>query len=408
MKKVITVLMALTMVFGIAGIVSAEAIDATNCAGDGGNLIVPGCGFQPTEQGPPMDCGPFDFEADRCTGKQENRALFPVCECVEEGYYDELLTDTEYGIRMTILVDKHDGQGPVEGDNFVYWAGEGDAGGDGIADLNDGIDVMIFDREGQACETDSLGNYTGAPLASPVEPNAFGASFDDFDFRLANGNAGTPDACAKPNDDCGNCADLWRVVELELKDTVEGFLTESGDSSNWVIDIPDMWADLPNAQAGWTVYVEVCLNQRGDAGQGRENMCVDCNCCFMLEVGTLCCDSAPSSCEDILTFPYFPSKDNFWLGMAITNTGSEEGTATITIYETNGETATITETVAANSTKIITDFAANTSGGAVQAYAKAVCEFPASGFAMFGQVGAGDESLGYLAERCGTCSSCDH
>ena len=405
MKKVFTVLMALTMVIGIAGFASAEMIDATNCAGDGGNLIVPGCGFQPTEQGPDRDCGPFDFESDRCTGKQDNRALFPVCDCVDEGYFDSLTSNQEYGICMTIWVDKHDGQGPVEGDNFVYWAGE--TLNDGMADLSDGIDVLIFEREGQACQVNSLGQYTGAPIPSPVTPNAFGSSFDDFDFRLANGNAGSPETCAV-GDECGTCVDLWRVVELELKSDVEGFLTESGDSSNWVIDIPEMWADLPNAQAGWTVYVEVCLNQRGLAGEGVENICVDCNCCFLLEVGTLCCESAPSSCQDILTFPFFPSKDNFWLGMAITNKGSEEGTANITIYENNGETATISETIPANSTKIIADFAANTSGGAVQAYAKAVCDFPASGFTMFGQVGAGDESLGYLAERCGDCSGCDH
>lgn len=384
MKKTITILAAMMMVFSFAGM--ASALDAVNCAGDGKYIDALGCDT-PGEQ-EERGCGPFDFEnkSDYCGQKQANRAVFPICDCIPDPF-DNVVVDEEYGIGMKILVDKHDGNGPVEGDNFVYWS-------NGFP--SDGISIMTFGSEGAACSTDIEKNYD----ATPISTGTFGSSVNDFCFMTANASTcdGGLQDCASPVDDSS------RVVEFKLKSDAPGYVVTIGDddftASNWVVDIPPMWVDFNGgAQKGWTVYVEVCFNQIG-AGSG---ICHDCICCFDLEIGTLCCDEAPVTSQCTLTFPYFPMTSSYWYGMAVTNTSPDDGTAAVALYENDGDTATGTITIPAHSTKVImtSDLTATGTLGDAQAYVVVTTDFSdASGFAMMAKENNG-VSMGYLAEKCG-------
>ena len=393
MKKVLTVLMAVTIVFGFAGM--ASALTAINC-GDGGSLSVPGCDAPGEQQ--TRSCGPFDFETSICSGiKQYNRAIFPICDCIPTPF-SNVIEDQEFGISMKILVDKGDGQGPQEGDNFVYWSNAGWPGG---------LEVQTFSTQAEACEVDPLGfkSYIG----TPVSVGYFGSSISDFEFDDADGDDNDrpwPDTCAQPANACDND---FRVVEFEMiprdGQTVGYLVTdddEDDNASNWVVDIPPMWVDWTGAQAGWTVYVEVCFELVEGEGSG---ICGDCLCCFDLEVGSLCCEG--SDCEDVLIFPYFPKEGNFWLGMAVTNTSSEDGDVLVELYENDGDTATGTFTIPANETMIVpfADLDANGTLGDAQSYVKATAAFQASGFAMFGNNTTG-VAMGYLAEKQRNCDSC--
>ena len=397
MKKVFTLLMALTMVIGFAGL--ASALDAVNCAGDPGRIADEGCSDVSEQSN--RYCTPFDFEnpADYCNTKQYNRAMFPVCDCIPEPF-ETVAARLEYVIGMKILVDKNDGNDMVAGDNYVYWA----------EDVNEaGISVETFPNQGEACRYTSpisgVKDYDGTPVTT--------GNFDGpFDYMLEDGTAGTPGFSSDCLVGTTNKVVEFTTNTLAAQDpaVTAGYVVsledDAANASNWVIDIPEMWANYPNAQAGWTVYVEVCITETGLSGTG--GICGDCeSCCFVLKIGTLCCDDTilPDGCEDTLTFPYFPTMANFWLGMAVTNTSDEDGDVVVTLYENDGDMGTATITVDANSTRIVQWSELVTDGtlGDDNAYAKMVADFPASGFAMFGNNSTG-VAMGYIAERCSGCS----
>lgn len=404
MKKTITILAALMMVLSFAGM--ASALDAINCGGDPG-YINRGC---ETEQG---SCSYFDFDMptrinDNILGygygycdKMNNRAVFPICDCIPDPFENvtsntgTTLPPQRYEIGMTITVDKKDGNGAVEGNNGVYWA-----------DLVlGGIDVNTYATQGEACaDYDNGSAITNGSFIGP------------YDYLLANGtsqvlvnNILQPAMPLIGTDTCSALEPQDKVVEIRNTRLADAGYTITSDddlynASNWVIDIPAMRTDFTEIEAGWDVYVEVCVYETTGGGDG---ICSDCEaCCFTLFVGTLCCpDSASSADGTTLVFPYLGRTDgSWWNGMAVTNLSDEAATASVTLYE-NGDVWTGDVALEANGIAIIVpaDLTLTTAGGDgvygnERSYVVADVDADASGFAFMANSADGT-SMGYLAEK---------
>ena len=401
MKKTISIIAAFMLVFAFAGMASAE-IDT--CEIDPGN-INRGCesGIE-GQYGQPCATSPFDYEdfgecADDsflnsyCAGGDKgdiHRALFKICDCIDEGIFDDVLEDEIFDIGMKILIDK-DGDGDPESsvNNGVYWAQDVNVTGVGIQSFKPGAGC-----DEESCTPDSLfdGEYT---------------------YILADGT--TTDAAPYTGTDC-DVEDDQEIVEfiatLEQIGTHGYTVTDIDAISNnsvWWIDIPELRIDSGIAEAGWDIYVEMCIYETLDQG----GVCGNCEgCCYTVKIGTICCETGPAAgCTDTLVFPYFPSVDgDWWFGLSVANLGSEDGTAMLTWYESDGTVATASLDVDANTNNadivwVLDDSSTEGTIGNAGGYVQAVTDFPASGFAMManGETGA---SMGYLAEKCGNCGGC--
>lgn len=413
MKKTITILAAVMMVLSFAGM--ASALTAANCGGDPG-YINSGCG---DEQG---TCAPFDFDdysawsrlvnGNLLTGysygenycdKMNNRAVIAICDCIPDPFENvtsnqnnPLLLPNRYEIGMNILVDKKDGNGAVEGANWVYFVAD--------AELADGVNVWTYSSQGVACS-----DYDNSEA---ITAGTFGG---DFDLLLANGSSiilvnNVPQTSQLSTSTNCEAFDPWEKV-VEIRNTP---YTNSGysitpeddqfDASNWVIDIPAMNTDVTEVEAGWDVYVDICIYETTGSGDG---ICSDCEaCCFTLFVGTLCCPDSESSADGTtLVFPYLGRTDgSWWNGMAVTNLSDEAATASVTLYE-NGDVWTGDVALEANGIAIIVpaDLTLTTAGGDgvygnERSYVVADVDADASGFAFMANTNDGT-SMGYLAEK---------
>ncbi len=418
MKKTISIIAAFMLVFAFAGVASAE-IEICSEAG----TIARGCEQVGDEQGGVCTTSPFDYEdffkptLDEdysCFKSQDSyceipvkgdrhRALFKICDCITEGQFEGVNTDDTIDIGMEILVDKHDGNGPVDGDNGVYWA----------QDVNTtGVGVETFETEGAACDAEQC-----------LPDDDF---IGDFDLFLANGKTsvvidGTDtDAATYSGSDC-EVADNERVVAFraaaDQDADAHGYVVQPDDATDnksvWWVDIPELRADSSiTDDTGWDVYVEICMYTTVDDG----GVCGECDgCCYQILIGTLCCDTPQGSgdCTDTLTFPYIPNPaGNYWFGMAVTNLDSIDGSASVTLYEEDGDVATGTVTLEGNvptivdlSTLTLTTSVDGTLGNA-KAYAVVVANVSASGFGFMANSSNG-ASMGYLAEKCAECTECD-
>lgn len=405
MKKV---LMALTMVIGFAAIASAADV-CTTCEEDPGRIYAPAIcyeeqacvitSFDYDNFGP--GCGDGSYCEDGAKG-DKHRALVNICECIPDPFA-AISVDDVMDIEMTIKVDKGNGQ-KVTGANGVYWASR-------VAD----IPVRTFNDAVEACEL---------PCDEPIGDRAFEGGFVYID---ATGDSTTlfPTKC-----DIESTAKVADAAVVTIKSANnydgQGFVIEQDDAndrnSTWWVDIPRIAVDGAVAEQGWKVYVEICVSIDGmdatGANSGSSNICKECVCCCEIYLGELsCCDTAASNCQDTLIFPYLPKTAAYWYGMAITNTSNKTGSVTVTVYENDGDKATATMEVPANSTKIVPNDAlvvtADSTGSGVlgdgQSYAKAVTNgFAASGFGMMAKIADGTSSMGYLAEKvqCGNTCSC--
>ena len=189
------------------------------------------------------------------------------------------------------------------------------------------------------------------------------------------------------------------VVETEAQAktilTGEGSIfTASNQRALW-IDIPNIIYDSSVA-AGQEINVKVTLIKApcGELFSGS----------FL--VGTFGCSVSNAT---TLLYPYFTSmgadSDAWWDGFVVINTGSSDGEASLTVYEQDGDVATMTIPVSANSmyvnvlSSMVSEMTHVTSGegtlGNSAVYIKVVTDFSADGFAMIAQPNSG-ESMGYL------------
>ncbi|MBC2714675.1 MAG: hypothetical protein HF978_05130 [Desulfobacteraceae bacterium] len=373
MKKAMTLLMALTMVFGFAAIAAA---DCFNCAGTAGN-IARGC-----ETGQD-DCYPFDFEGrvdapnSYCDTYKvdQNRAVFKICDCITDGDFETVVAGDTIDISMEILVNGE------SGDNGVYWA-EYVGTVDGY-EHSCGVEMETYEDQEDACDdTDYDDCFEG-----------------NYEYLLADGSVG----CVYSGDDC-ILDDEERVVKFELENRNEphGYVVTTADeidgNASWAIDIPWMRVDPSRVVAGDKVWVRICL-------------LLDCSgicsddvvCCCDVYIGELCC-SFDSAEYAGLIYPYFPPANSAafnLLGMTITNLAALEGSATITMYEDDGDVGTLDVTIPGNGiylTTIADLTAAMTSTGTLgdaKSYLTVTADFPATGFAMIADTIDG-ASMGYL------------
>ncbi len=405
MKKTILIIAASMLVFAFFGVASAEILTCS----DAGN-IARGCEatVTPFQSDPYCYTSPFDYEDfygshwdcstpndSYCPGPDKDefhRALFKICDCIEDGKFTSVDTGDTIDIGMEVLVDKKDGNGPVGGNNGVYWAEDVNTTGSG------GVGVEPFANQGVACADTSC-----------TPKFVFEGVFDYFlgDGTLTRKSPYTGIDCDVPANQ--EITKFQANVKQRGRHGYKVLPADTVDNKSvWWIDIPELRADSNLVTKGWDVYVKVCLYNTLDTG----GVCGECEgCCYNLLIGTLCCDDTPTTCSDTLTFPYFPKTDSYWYGMAVTNLSDEAGSASVTLYEEDGDVFTGTVTIAAHSTYVIdtvADLTLTTSVdgtlGNARSYATVVTDFSASGFAMMAN--SGGTSMGYLAERCSGCTTC--
>ena len=260
----------------------------------------------------------------------------------------------QYQVTMEILVNG------LSGDNGVYWSNE--------APQSEG-----YDNKDDACD------------ALSTDGTALGAAT----YELANESAATPEA---PHiDDCDVAAN-GRAVVMNIADCDLNLV--ANDDYLW-FDLPAFNYDLDDIQEGDVVTVEITINK------------VPCGVYFtgVWEIGTFGCQAAGFT--STILFPYFTNMegDTYWDGISIVNLGSTDGTATLTVYEADGDVATMTVAVSANSMYVnllsamvsgmtLTTSVDGTLGNA-RNYISVTADFNVDGFAMMARSDTG-ESMGYL------------
>lgn len=327
------------------------------------------------------ECGPFDFETGAGAGcpnsKYENRAVFSVCNCPDPTAF---AAGAKIGIRMTILVDKNDGLGPRAGQNGAYWAT---------------TDPYVY-----------FNKYASIDLA--CADTAFDFSFGTGHYYKTTNLTST--GYITPY--TGTLCDVPTTQEatIYVTDRTAGYTITLQDEidalARWAIDIPLIRIDPGILHNGECIYVRVeFLNQ--NIGRG---ICSDCPpiCEGTIKVACVCCsdEEKTSSCF----FPYFTSVvapddiNPYWNGIAIQNTSSVAGKATITASEKDGVgkgTFTTPDPIPAGGMFVATldtlTFDGNLGSG--QVFLTVTTEFPTmDGFAMMANSLTG-ESMGYLCRK---------
>lgn len=378
MKKLLVLLIVAVGLLGLSTGAFAQAIDVCNSCKGGTDVGILECttGQGATCQGPIFNYQTRAGYADESTvtlGTGSYRAIFNVCNCLNSA--TTFVATHRIGIRMTILVNG------VAGDNLgAYWA-----------DPN--ALTLSFGMYAQPADTCAVGAY-----ASVTRSFGLGAYYKADGVTAATPTAGT--ACAVPS---GNRPVVY-TTNLDQGYTIT-VADEVAKLSRWWIILPNMRIDPTVLKNGETISVKIeTLDQ---ATGGICALCVaTCEC--TIEVAKACGAVGPALLNKCL-FPYFTSTtaadatQPFWNGIAIVNTGSTAGTATLTVYQKDGATGTFTTPeIAAHSMYVAAleniGFDGTGLGGA-PLYIKAQSTFSGiDGFAMIANTETG-ESMGYLCRR---------
>jgi len=260
------------------------------------------------------------------------------------------------------------------------------------SDLPDGdyfVTLEVVDTPGVYWS--SLDVYADAydTVANACEATSPATDLPGEFYYLANGLAGSPVASS----DC----DLHSSQKVVKVVTEPGTVASANDRVMWV-DLPLLVFDTAEIVVGTTVQVRVTVSKYPC---GAVSTC-------LVDIGVLGCDANVSS---TLLYPYFTEMENdlYWDGLAVTNLSSYDGVAKLTIYEADGDTATYSLSVQANSIQSVTGeqlaaSATQTGGtgtlGDARFYVMVDADFSADGLGMFANSGTG-ESLGYLPRN--TC-----
>jgi hypothetical protein len=262
-----------------------------------------------------------------------------------------------YDVTFEILVNG------ATGDNGVYWSN--------VAPTADGWTTLDLACAGPA--VNGLGVIT---------------------YELASGAAATPIAPLSMECDLDS---VDRAVLMRAAST--GLNLTSGDDF-LSFDLPPLNYDLDNISDGDVISVRVSVNK------------IPCGQLFTgdWEIGTFGCPALGVSSS--LLYPYFTQMDTaadpFWDGIAITNTSSAAGTVNLTIYEADGDVATMTVNIPAHSMYVnllsamigsmtMTTSVDGTLGNA-RCYITAMGNVNLDGFAMIAYDATG-ESMGYLPRQ---------
>ena len=248
------------------------------------------------------------------------RAIFNICNC--ETAATSFVEGNRIGIRLTLLVNG------VAGDNLgAYWA-------DTAAATN--IEFGSYAESSETCtDTAYLSLGTGGLTDRHFGPGKYYKA--DGVTEVAATYLGT--ACVVP------AANRAVVVNTNVD---SGYLITADDVLNklsrWWIILPEMRVDPSVVKANDVISVRIETLDQASGG-----ICATCRatCVCVIEVAKMC-PKAPLTINNSCLFPYFtsataanPAMGNpFWNGIAIVNTGSAAGNATLTVYQQDGTTGT--------------------------------------------------------------------
>jgi hypothetical protein len=269
---------------------------------------------------------------------------------------------TDYQIVLDIYVN-----GTQSNTQGVYWS-------------NENVAVLGMDSVTTPCP--DLG-YSGTGITG------------SYEYYNASGSlVATPEA---PNSmDCD--VDGSKPVRLISPNSTLGL---AATNDFLYINMPALNYDVDEVSAGMYVTVNVTLLRApcGELWDGE--ICV----------GTFV-DSCTGPAPDVsytLLYPYFTALDaeeTYWDGIVLTNVSDAAGTATLTVYEMDGDVAEIEVSVPANGmyvsllSNMLDNMTPVTTGGSgvlgdARCYIVACTSFASDGFAMMGNPGSG-EAMGYL------------
>jgi hypothetical protein len=217
----------------------------------------------------------------------------------------------------------------------------------------------------------------------------------DTHYRYSNGAYNTAAAPVATDPDC-SIASAARAVRV-LTDA--NAFVGANNIRYLYIDFPSMVYDTSQVSEGDQVSIRYELRR------------FPCGTIYTGEqcVGTFGCAAATVVRQ--LFYPYFTAfapEDTFWDGIVITNVDNTNGTATITVYESDGDISSMTATVnaVAQYVNLLSEMAggltatANSAGdgtiGNSTCYVVVCTNFDSDGFAMIADTSDQGESMGYL------------
>jgi len=390
MKKL---LVLLTLVVGLLGFSTgafAQLIDVcTDCKGGTtlGSLPCPGA---------QASCAPFNYQTRDGYSNEPTkypapqygpyRAIFNICNC--ETAATSFVVGHRIGIRLTILVN-----GVAADNQGAYWAGTPD---DALTGNSANIEFGMYATPAETCAAGAYLSLGGSGSA----PRFFGPGT----YYKADG---TTTATPIANDVCAvgsSNRPIMITTDIQNGYTITQYDVDNKLSRWWII-LPSMRIDPTVLFNGETISVKIeTLDQ---ATGGICSTCVaTCEC--VIEVARVCPQGGALTGISCL-FPYFTSTtsatpDNpFWNGIAIVNTGSAPGTATLTVYQQDGKTGTFTTPVVQGGSMYVAALEnigfTGTGLGDMPVYIKVTSTFGnIDGFAMIANSQSG-ESMGYLCRK---------
>ncbi|MHB8910683.1 MAG: hypothetical protein ACYDAA_17555 [Syntrophales bacterium] len=376
MKKLVVLLIVAVGLLGLSTGAFAQALDVCNSCKGGTTLGTIACvGEQST-------CVPAIFNYQTRSGYSgvtspytmdatPYRAIFNVCNCTNAG--TTFVTGHRIGIRMTILVN-----GTATDTQGAYWA-------DSAATT---VDFRAFAQPADTC-------VVGAWTATSVKTFGLGS------YYKADGTTAATPTSASP---CATAADNRAVIYQTNAD--QGYTIQATDEtlklSRWWINIPNIRVDPATLHNGEVIAVKIETLDQSTGG-----ICALCvaTCECTIEVAKVCPQGGASSC----LFPYFTSTtaangtQPYWNGIAIVNTGSTAGTATLKVYQKDGSTGTFTTpSIPAKSMYVAALENVGFTGtglGDQPLYINVTSTFGSiDGFAMIANTETG-ESMGYLCRK---------
>jgi len=391
MKKRIASLLVVLMMFSLTGNVFAEDASCNNCKCP--VWAVP-CPEVVTEQGATgSTMCPFDYDAmtgycnaPPATMAERNcKVILDICSCPQAC---QIVVGNTLGIQIEIITPG------------VYWA-----------ENTPSIQFELFNKT----------NITGACNDTTINdgvPVTDNRSIGGISYFMADGAT-----AATPNPACRNTVTNAEKAKILLSnDITQGYVITQDDTINkscqmW-IDIPAMIvnaAEYTEAMRGQEIQIKVGIFTDWTWVTNADNYlcptCVHANLCeCTITVGKFCCDAPVENFS--MLFPYFaPDTDAsyFWNGIVISNLTDTAGSATLTIYEMDGDVGSATVAVPARGiynsllrniagVTVTKSGAGDTSNaiGNSKAYIKVCTNFNADGFAMLSDQSGAGESMGYL------------
>jgi len=313
MKRLLVLLMVLSL-FGIGSAAFAQTAPVPYTC----SSVIPRleCTLAGGQTG--TTCLPWDWQtglyypsgAPACNiSKYWNRAIFQICNCPDTA--TNFKAGSIIGVRMTLLVND------LTGERGAYWA------------ATDSAMPIVFRRY---TDTTTACNSTNMGLVDSFGPGHFYKYSDRTTLR----NPTSDDVCDVPS---------ARETTVYVTDRTAGYTITVADETlalnRWWVNIPLIRIDKNILHNGEKICVKVeFLNQ--NIGRG---ICNDCPpvCEGTICLAIVCCESS-STCF----FPYFTSAtapvgttgNQYWNGIAIQNTSSIAGKATLVAHETGPDAAT--------------------------------------------------------------------